>query len=404
MKVLAHSFPEEYLNRPPKDRVAYFKSLVRTHMFFQEAEDKLMKTILNSERVLFANVIGPTGAGKSALGRRIVKNVLKMRRQDMLKNPSIIPIAKAALPPPGTTRVFDLKDYHVAALRALHEQMIDKKISYKIVKDGPVERLVVTGRNSSRPALREAHIEAFKNRKTEVFVVDDAHHFTLTANSKQIAINFEYIKNMADESGVIHILLGTYALNDFTEMSGQLIRRSEDVHLSRYHANIPEELKAFLKILVTLLREVPIERVFDPVADGTWKDIYVHCIGCVGMLRDWILQTAKPLILAEKRELTIDDMLKTALDVKKCNQIAEEANKGEKKFLGDAEKEYAELMQKLGLVQEDDNQAASPDPEKTEIERIEDELLGNDEPGRGNPRPGQRKPERDPVGLNAEAA
>ncbi|MCW5318120.1 hypothetical protein GTQ43_31530 [Nostoc sp. KVJ3] len=43
-----------------------------------------------------------------------------------------------------------------------------------------------------------------------------------------------WIKSIANTTGTVHILFGTYDLLNCCRLSGQVSRRSEDIHLPRY--------------------------------------------------------------------------------------------------------------------------------------------------------------------------
>ena len=64
------------------------------------------------------------------------------------------------------------------------------------------------------------------------------------------------MKSIANRTGTVHVLFGTYDLLALRNLNGQLSRRSIDVHLARYRAEVPEERQIFSNILETFEREL----------------------------------------------------------------------------------------------------------------------------------------------------
>jgi hypothetical protein len=79
---------------------------------------------------------------------------------------------------------------------------------------------------------------------------------------------------------------GTYELLAMRDLSGQLGRRSIDVHLRCYHATNEEDRKAFKLALRTFQKLLPLEPGLDLVKK--WQYCYAHTIGCIGILKDWL--------------------------------------------------------------------------------------------------------------------
>jgi hypothetical protein len=59
------------------------------------------------------------------------------------------------------------------------------------------------------------------------------------------------VKSMASQTKIVHVLLGTYELLAFRNLSGQLSRRSLDIHFRRYRCEDKRDLKIFRNILLT---------------------------------------------------------------------------------------------------------------------------------------------------------
>ena len=66
----------------------------------------------------------------------------------------------------------------------------------------------------------------------------------------------------------------------FRNLSGQLCRRSIDVHFGRYRADRPGEAAIFVNVFRSFAAQLPLEEPRDLVKD--WEFLYERSIGCVG--------------------------------------------------------------------------------------------------------------------------
>lgn len=389
MIYLEPEFPLEYLDKSKEEKITHFKSLIRTHEFFKKTEDEIIKAIFSPTKASIVLVIGPTGAGKSKLCHRVIEGVVKKFTPLMEENRGIIPIAMSEVPAPGP-HPFSWRNLHSLVLKSLHEILIDKKIDYNELYRPKSGKIVVPYAQSSSGALLESNIQTLINRGTVAYIFDEANHFTHTASAKQMHYNLEYIKYIANRSNVPHILFGTYDLQKLRNLNGQLIRRSLDIHFPRYHANNEKEKEYFQKILVTLLRQMPLGKVPDPLANDGWEFYYERSIGCIGILKDWLVLALDSALENGKNELTMDILKQKALSISKCLELAEEAKRGEEQFC-EPEDCQVKLRQELGLE--------APFEDQDEITDIEQRIRSKYERKNGNQIPGIRKAVRDAVGL-----
>src|SRR5260370_8533378 len=69
----------------------------------------------------------------------------------------------------------------------------------------------------------------------------------------------DHVKSLAIMTQVVHVLVGTYDLMVFRNLSAQLSRRSIDVHFPRYHATHEADMRAFKSVLWPFQRNLPLE-------------------------------------------------------------------------------------------------------------------------------------------------
>lgn len=64
----------------------------------------------------------------------------------------------------------------------------------------------------------------------------------MMAGGHQMLQQMNWIKSIANITNTTHVLFGTYELLNCCSLSGQLSRRSEDIHLPRYHRVVLQKM------------------------------------------------------------------------------------------------------------------------------------------------------------------
>ena len=120
-----------------------------------------------------------------------------------------------------------------------------------------------------------------------------------------------------------------------------------------------------------------------------WDLLYERSLGCVGILKEWLLRALTTAIADGKTTLTRTHLKQSALSASQCEKILAETREGEM-MLTEAEGSYSHLRLLLGL------DAARPD-EPPERQRA------GATPMKKRRRVGQRSPKRDKVGAKGAA-
>ena len=118
--------------------------------------------------------------------------------------------------------------------------------------------LIDSGQYKVTSELRWALEQALRHRRPTAFIVDEAQHFKRIASGRRLLDQMDTIKSLANLTGITHVLIGTYELLGFSQLSAQLDRRSCEIHFPRYHIDVPEEMLAFKRILLTFQRHLPL--------------------------------------------------------------------------------------------------------------------------------------------------
>ena len=108
------------------------------------------------------------------------------------------------------------------------------------------------------------------------------------------------LQSMASMTNTLHGLFGTYELLEFRNLSGQLSRRSIDIHFPRYQADCDSDLVEFQRVLKSFGEKMTLEQT--PELEIHWEFFYERSIGCVGILKDWLTQAYRKALHEEAKQ------------------------------------------------------------------------------------------------------
>jgi hypothetical protein len=370
-------FPPELLSQSPDARLKYFQEKVVAHPHLKETHQRLWQAIRQPAGVSLIFVFGPTGVGKTTLRCRLEQQLWEAGRVVIERDPGHIPVVGLEVAVADADS-FRWRDYYKRALMALDEPMIDHKIVPTHIASERAE-LRDSGRYKVTSELRWALEQALRHRRPAAFIVDEAQHFKRIASGRRLLDQMDTLKSLANLSSTTHVLIGTYELLSFAHLSAQLDRRSYEIHFPRYHVDIPEEMLAFKRILLTFQRHLPLTGEPDLVAQAEY--FYERSLGCVGVLKDWLTRTLAATLDDGQETLTRTTLERQALPTRKLLRMAREIREGEETLLADG-RAQTELRSLLGVSIDSTEQQTSGPSRKV----------------------GKRNPVRDPVGHHEQAA
>ena len=377
-------FPRHLLNESPASRLDYFKVYTVAHPALKQADQAVWNALREPAGAALIFVVGPTGVGKTTLLAQIEKRLIELAMTQNHAEHSRLAVLKLDAVSPALTQ-FKWADYYQRALLLLQQPQIEYAVSdrgslplFTRQVQSPQERPWKGVSNTA--GLRLLFEQTLLSRKPYAILIDEAEHIAKAARGSKLLDQLDHLKSLAIMTRVVHVLVGTYDLMVFRNLSAQLSRRSIDVHFSRYHATNEAEVRAFKSVLWSFQRNLPLEQ--EPDLLQQWKYCYERTIGCVGMLKDWLTRALAEAL--ERNETTISPSLleQHALSVDRCGQMVTEAVAGETALIEDEHAAYR-LRVRLGLE-------AGP------AEQQEQDRRSQPAPRR-NQRVGQRKPTRDLV-------
>jgi hypothetical protein len=385
-----YAFPRDLLGQTPEVRLDYFKSFTIAHPKLKEADAALKQAIQEPAGRSLIFVYGPTGVGKTTLRRRVEKHLKESMMEALRQNPGLVPVVSMEAAAPDSSQ-FSWKDYYRRALFALDEPLIDRKLtcnvrsSFHDVRD-------TFGRALTDPRvagieLRLALEGALIHRRPAAFFIDEAQHLAKMKSGRKLQDQLDSIKSLASLTNTVHILVGTYELLPFRNLSAQLSRRSIDIHFPRYRAERSEDYTAFRNAVFTLQRHLPLTGESDLLPHLEY--CYERSIGCVGLVKDWLTRGLALALNQGANAVSRKILERTAWSLDQSERMARETVDGESDISEKAEKrDRLRDLLRLGP----DSSVAAPAAARV-----------NSPVPHVRPRVGQRKPVRDLVGIAKEA-
>jgi energy-coupling factor transporter ATP-binding protein EcfA2 len=358
-----YAFPRELLDQPPEARLGYFKSFTIAHPLLKEADAALKQAIQEPAGWSLIFVYGPTGVGKTTLRRRVEKHLKESMMEVLRQDPGLVPVASMEAAAPDSSQ-FSWKDYYRRALIALDEPLIDRKLTCQ-VRGSFRDARDTFGRALTDPRaagleIRLALESALIHRRPAAFFIDEAQHLAKMKSGRKLQDQLDSIKSLASLANTVHVLVGTYELLPFRNLSAQLSRRSIDIHFPRYPDLLPH-----------------------------LEYCYERSIGCVGLVKDWLTRALALAMNQNANAVNVRTLEKTAWSLDQSERMARETVDGESDVSEKEEKrDRLRHLLRLGTT----SSAAAPAAARV-----------NPPARHVRQRVGQRKPVRDLVGVAKEA-
>ena len=381
------------ITRSASERVADFRQYSIAHRKLKEADDKLWRRIQEPGGASLIFVFGPTGVGKTTLRQHISARLLGRTDGVTESKANQLPVLalEAAAPENGN---FHWGHFFRQALGELEAPFLKDKAQY-MANTAYFDRAgnFIIGHRATAGDLRLSVEQSLRYRKPRAVIIDEAQHLTKISSGRRLREQMDVLKSLANQTGCLLVLVGTYEILTFQGLSGQLSRRSVSVHFPRYGPGA-EDLKAFQSVLYGFQQRLPVPE--EPDLLKHWEYCYVRSLGCVGILKEWLIRALAVSIEQGDRTVSLRHLEETALSVWQCEQIARETLAGEER-LEEKPGSMSRLTEMLGLVVQ---RMAEPVAEGV---LPTDALDNRAEPGnearqsQSKRRVGERKPKRDPL-------
>jgi energy-coupling factor transporter ATP-binding protein EcfA2 len=268
----APGFPPELLTQPWPKRLEYFKGYTMAHPRLMQAREALLSAIREAAPNSLILLLGPTGVGKTTLRTKVEQILVTEMLPELKGDPGRLPVVsvECAAPPSG---IFSWRDH----FRRLLVQMEDAVTEATLNPKGPVrlgDRIIrfMPGEKVAGSEYQFAVERALRFRRPVAVLIDEAQHLARMGSGRRLSEQLDVIKSIANLTGTTHVLLGTYELLAFRNLSAQLSRRSLDLHFARYRIDDPDDRQMFLAVLRSFERQLPLLEPLDLVKD--WEFLY----------------------------------------------------------------------------------------------------------------------------------
>lgn len=340
--------PDKIAHLSSEEKKALFMNVTITHPQLKAVHDKILRAIRQPAGFSFVLVHGPTGAGKTTMMESLIEQTKKLflSAQETPFFPTIslygmsstsIPVLRIEADPPDKS-AFNRGYFYRTVLTLLGEQTYLRQMHVDIHAEAasPKRRRMTRAATESNddPDLREGAQAAMYRHGVHVIFLDEAHHLLMARNGTQgstLQEQLEWLKSLS-KTGILYVLVGTYDLFNFGKLNGQIGRRCLPVHFPRYQLEQAADCVAFQAALLELLRRVPLECAAERWVTDHWLYFYECSVGCIGILKDWLLRAVSAALDDGKSRLSLDCVQDYALPMEIYRQMALDAYEGEQRL------------------------------------------------------------------------
>src|SRR6266704_4690681 len=340
--------PHELEHLSLEEKKALFTAVTITHRQLEVVHDKILRAVRQPAGFSFVLVHGPTGVGKTRMMESLaglVRDLLLQPRSHASSlslapyglSPVPIPVLVIEADPPDKS-AFNRGYFYRTVLTLLGEQTYPELSHVDIHAEAapPKRRRMSRAATESNdvPELREGAQAAMYRHGVRVIFLDEAHHLLIARSGTQgstLQEQLEWLKSLS-KTGILYILVGTYDLFNFGKLNGQIGRRCLPVHFPRYQLEREADCVEFQTALLELLRRIPLTCEAERWVTDHWLYFYECSVGCIGVLKDWLLRAVSTALDDGLTRLSLDCVQDHALPVDIYRQMALDAYEGEQKL------------------------------------------------------------------------
>lgn len=180
---------------------------------------------------------------------------------------------------------------------------------------------------------------AIKCREVKYLVVDEAQHVKYAKGGEKVATAImDSWKGLAQETGVVLVLVGTYDLLNVISLSTHMIGRKLQVHFPPYRQT-KEDIERFEQVLETYSDILSAGGLRQNLRQ--WNELlYYGTLGCVGRLSIWLRAAIVGMDAAGRGLLDHDLLIKHMSSEYELELLRQEIKDGEDYFLRKEEKRF----------------------------------------------------------------
>jgi hypothetical protein len=320
--------------RPKNDLCKDLNRLIWSHNRFSEALNLVRSYATFSPPGSMVLVVGASGAGKTTLLRQLQRELAG----SVDGWPSgTIPIAATPICN-DVQGLFNSKNFVLRLLEAVEHPFygVHQRLPFSAqgIDRGRMLALEKIRLSYSEPHLRIALEKAIEYRKTRYVLLDEAQHLLKASSTLKAVDNLDCIKGLADRTGVVVILFGTFEILPIWNRSAQLNRRLQDIVLHRYYREEEADLLCFEQILESYSQRLPLAQGLS-LRDLN-EFLYNSTLGIIGEVVRLLIGAYSRMIAANAVTITKDMLQAAAHSPAKLLTLERETLGGEAMLAGPA--------------------------------------------------------------------
>src|SRR6266480_5001782 len=205
-------YPPDDLDEPLPEHsqrlLDQFKTYAVWHPRLVQVQTRVLDTIWEPADVAYMVVCGPSGVGKSKLAEVLARR-LNTPKPGLNGHSSRRVLLINTRPPDGA--LFHRTNFYQKGLALLGKTTIDRRIKVDITTaEHLVEKKRARGKTTTRypddPEMRDVYEEELRRLRLRAVLLDEAQHLITSGDGKQPKDQLNWIKSMAIETGVLHVL------------------------------------------------------------------------------------------------------------------------------------------------------------------------------------------------------
>lgn len=340
--------PDKMAHLSAKEKKTVFTNVTITHPQLKAVHDRIRRAIRQPAGFSFVLVHGPTGVGKTTMMESLVEQTTAwfLSANSEASSPSFSPYERARLftpvlriqADPPDKSAFNRGYFYRAVLQLLGEQTYAQHMHVDIHAEATPSKRRRMSRAATEsndvPELREGAQAALYRHGVRVIFLDEAHHWLMGRDGtggSTLQEQLEWLKSLS-QTGILYVLVGTYDLFNFGKLNGQIGRRCLPIHFPRYQLEREADCVAFQAALLELLRRMPLDCAAERWVADHWLYFYECSVGCIGVLKDWLLRAVSAALDDGASRLSLDCVQDYALHVDVYRQMALDAYEGEQRL------------------------------------------------------------------------
>ena len=358
--------------------VLAFREDLVLHNRFEEGLDQIAERSQYAEQQSITVVVGPTGSGKTALAREFCYQFNEAVKALPAYSHSTLLSMELAAPEAGGFKWRD--DFYIPALVALKEPCITKKINVDDLRARLAlgdTRSLYGGKPQQIVDYRNDFYNALDRAKVVTALFDEANHLRRPTTKNGVFGQYDSLKSRSNACTTHFVLLGTTELADIFTQSGAISKRVFPIWLSPY---AEAEIAQFGASVLAIVEKLPIKISFSP--QQKLKELFMGSIGLVGLVHDWFDRALVRALSGGKQSISWKDMQEIAIHPLQLSGIVREVVQ----YLDITTKVSAYLKEQMATLFVPKNVTTGPSTEKSSNNGA-------------RPKPGERKPTRDEVGV-----